>query len=240
MIDLLSAFDLGLSDTEQAALILSLSASARAVLWSLPLAIGLGWLLGSRRFPGHAALNAIVHLPLVLPPVVLGYLLLVTFGRRGPIGGPLYDWFGLRIAFSETAVVIACAVVGFPLMVRAIRQSAEAIDPRYARAARSLGASEIRIFGTVTLPLMAPGILTGITLAFARAVGEFGATITLAGNIPGRTQTLPLALFTVTQSPGGEAAATRLCILSLLLAGGALLASEAISKRMDWRQEVRA
>lgn len=229
----------GLSSAETAALALSLGVSAQAVLWSLPLAVGLGWLLGSRRFPGHAVLNALVHLPLVLPPVVLGYLLLVLLGRNGLVGGPLYDWFGLRVAFTGEAVVIACAVVGFPLMVRAIRQSAEAIDPRYARAARSLGSSESRIFATVTLPLMAPGILTGITLAFARAVGEFGATITLAGNIPGRTQTLPLALFTVTQSPGGEADATRLCILSLVLAGVALLASEAIARRMT-PGEVRA
>jgi molybdate transport system permease protein len=223
----------GLSPMEASALTLSLNASALAVLWSLPLAVGLGWLLGSRRFPGHALLNAVVHLPLVLPPVVLGYLLLVVFGRRGPVGSALEAWFGIRIAFSGAAVVIACAVVGFPLMVRAIRQSAEAIDPRYARAARSLGASELRIFLTVTLPLMAPGILTGITLAFARAVGEFGATITLAGNIPGRTQTLPLALFTVTQSPGGDAEAMRLCLLSLALAGAALLASEAISRRVQ-------
>lgn len=222
----------GLSPMEQDALMLSLSASSKAVLTSLPLAIGLGWLLGTRRFPGHALLNAVVHLPLVLPPVVLGYLMLVLLGRNGPVGGPLYDLFGIRIAFSSQAVVIACAVVGFPLMVRAIRQSAEAIDPRYARAARSLGASEMRIFLSVTLPLMAPGILTGMTLAFARAVGEFGATITLAGNIPGKTQTLPLALFNVTQSPGGDMAALRLCVLSLILAGAALLASEAISRRV--------
>lgn len=221
-----------LSPMETSALLLSLNASAWAVLWSLPLAVGFGWLLGTRRFPGHAALNALVHLPLVLPPVVLGYLLLVLLGRNGVIGGPLNDLLGIRIAFSGQAVVIACAVVGFPLMVRAIRQSAEAIDPRYARAARSLGASELRIFCTVTLPLMAPGILTGTTLAFARAVGEFGATITLAGNIPGRTQTLPLALFTVTQTPGQEAEAMRLCLLSLVLAGAALLVSEALSRRM--------
>lgn len=226
-----------LTATEQQALMLSLSASAWAVLFSLPLAVGLGWLLGSRRFPGHAALNALVHMPLVLPPVVLGYLLLVLLGRNGPIGAPLDALFGIRIAFTPHAVVIACAVVGFPLMVRAIRQSAEAIDPRYARAARSLGASELRIFATVTLPLMAPGILTGITLAFARAVGEFGATITLAGNIPGRTQTLPLALFSVTQSPGGEAAALRLCLLSLALAGAALMASELVARRMTPLQE---
>jgi len=222
----------GLTDMELAALQLSLTASALAVLWSLPLAVGLGWLLGAKRFPGHALLNAVVHLPLVLPPVVLGYLLLILLGRNGPLGGPLYNLFGLRIAFSSEAVVIACAVVGFPLLVRAIRQAVEAIDPRYARAARSLGVSELRVFLGVTLPLMAPGILTGMTLAFARAVGEFGATITLAGNMPGRTQTLPLALFTVTQSPGGDQAALRLCILSLLLAGGALLASEALSRKL--------
>ncbi len=230
---------LGLSEMEQQALMLSLGASSQAVLWSLPLAIGLGWLLGTRRFPGHAALNAVVHLPLVLPPVVLGYLLLVLLGRNGPVGAVLEDWFGLRIAFSRGAVVIACAVVGFPLMVRAIRQSAESIDPRFARAARSLGASELRVFLTVSLPLMASGILTGITLAFARAVGEFGATITLAGNLPGRTQTLPLALFTVTQSPGGDMAALRLCLLSLALAAAALMASELIGRRMT-RWEVRA
>ncbi len=229
----------GLSPTEMSALVLSLRASSLAVLWALPFAIGLGWVLGVKRFPGHGLLNAFVHLPLVLPPVVLGYLLLLLLGRKGLIGGPLYDLLGLRIAFTESAVVIACAVVGFPLMVRAIRQSAEAIDPRLARAARSLGASELRVFFTVTLPLMAPGILTGLTLAFARAVGEFGATITLAGNIPGKTQTLPLALFTVTQSPGGDAAALRLCILSLVLAGGALLASEAIARRTSL-QEVPA
>jgi len=222
----------GLSEMELAALHLSLRASAWAVLWSLPLAIALGWLLGARRFPGHALLNALVHLPLVLPPVVLGYLLLLLLGRNGPIGGPLLAWFGVRIPFSTQAVVIACAVVGFPLLVRAIRQAVEAIDPRYASAARSLGVSEARIFLAVTLPLMAPGILTGMTLAFARAVGEFGATITLAGNLPGRTQTLPLALYTVTQSPGGDMAAMRLCLLSLALAGAALLISETMARRL--------
>ncbi|MEM6679196.1 MAG: molybdate ABC transporter permease subunit [Pseudomonadota bacterium] len=221
-----------LTAMEEEALMLSLRASSLAVLWALPFAIALGWLLGSRRFPGHAMLNAAVHLPLVLPPVVLGYLLLLLLGRNGPIGGLLFEHLGLRIAFSAHAVTIACAVVGFPLLVRAIRQSAEAIDPRYAHAARSLGASEARIFATITLPLLAPGILTGMTLAFARAVGEFGATITLAGNIPGVSQTLPLALFTVSQSPDGDAAALRLCLLSLALAGGALMLSELVSRRI--------
>ncbi|MBN2907825.1 MAG: molybdate ABC transporter permease subunit [Rhodobacteraceae bacterium] len=229
----------GLSPFEAQALGLSLRASVAAVLWSLVPGIALGWLLARRDFPGRALLNAAVHLPLVLPPVVVGYLLLVLFGRNGPLGGPLADLFGVRLAFSQAGVVLACAVVAFPLLVRAIRQSAEAADPRLEAAARSLGASEIRVFVTVTLPLMTPGILAGMTLAFARAVGEFGATITFAANIPGQTQTLPLALFTVTQTPGGEAQAARLCLLSLALAGGALLASEWIARRLNW-QEVRA
>ncbi|WP_287014260.1 molybdate ABC transporter permease subunit [Actibacterium sp.] len=225
---------LGLSVMEWQALMLSLRSATLAVLWSLPLAIGLGWLLARRRFPGHWLLNAVVHLPLVLPPVVLGYLLLVLLGREGVIGAPLHALFGVRLAFSTQAVVIACAVVSFPLLVRAIRQSAESMDHRFEAAARSLGAGELRVFLTVTLPLMSPGILTGLTLGFARAVGEFGATITLAANIPGKTQTLPLALFSVTQSPGGDAAAARLCALSLALAGMALIGSELVSRRMTW------
>ncbi|MBB4020678.1 MULTISPECIES: molybdate ABC transporter permease subunit [Actibacterium] len=225
---------LGLSVMEWQALTLSLRSATLAVLWSLPLAIGLGWLLARRRFPGHWLLNAVVHLPLVLPPVVIGYLLLVLLGREGVIGAPLHALFGVRLAFSTQAVVIACAVVSFPLLVRAIRQSAESMDHRFEAAARSLGAGELRVFLTVTLPLMSPGILTGLTLGFARAVGEFGATITLAANIPGKTQTLPLALFSVTQSPGGDAAAARLCALSLALAGMALIGSELVSRRMTW------
>jgi molybdate transport system permease protein len=225
---------LGLSVMEWQALMLSLRSATLAVLWSLPLAIGLGWLLARRRFPGHWLLNAVVHLPLVLPPVVIGYLLLVLLGREGMIGAPLHALFGVRLAFSTQAVVIACAVVSFPLLVRAIRQSAESMDHRFEAAARSLGAGELRVFLTVTLPLMSPGILTGLTLGFARAVGEFGATITLAANIPGKTQTLPLALFSVTQSPGGDAAAARLCALSLALAGMALIGSELVSRRMTW------
>lgn len=229
---------LSLSPFEMQALLLSLKASSAAVLFSLVPGIALGWLLARRTFPGRALLNAVVHLPLVLPPVVLGYILLVLFSRNGPLGAPLDALFGIRFAFSQAGVVLACAVVSFPLLVRSIRQSAEAADPRLEAAARSLGASELRIFLTVTLPLMAPGIVAGMTLAFARAVGEFGATITFAANIPGQTQTLPLALFTVTQSPGGEDQALRLCILSLGLAGGALLASEWIARRFSW-QEVR-
>lgn len=228
----------GLTDMEWQALALSMRSSAWAVLASLPFALGLGWLLARRRFPGHNLLNAVLHLPLVLPPVVMGYLLLILLGQNGVIGGPLRDFFGVRIAFTTTGVIIACAVVSFPLMLRAIRQSAEAADRRLETAARSLGASELRIFFTVTLPLLSPGILTGMTLAFARAVGEFGATITLAANIPGRTQTLPLALYSVTQIPGSDAAAARLCLLSIVLAGGALLLSEMIARNLNW--EARA
>ena len=223
-----------LSEMEWQALQLSLQSASLATLVSLPPALGFAWLLARRRFPGHGLLNAILHLPLVLPPVVTGYLLLILLGRNGVIGAPLDALFGVRLAFSTSAVVIACAVVSFPLMLRAIRQSAEAIDLRLEKAARSLGASEARIFFTVTLPLLAPGILTGMTLGFARAVGEFGATITLAANIPGRTQTLPLALYSVTQTPGADAAAARLCLLSLLLAGVALIASEAVNRRVRW------
>ena len=223
-----------LSEMEWQALQLSLQSASLATLVSLPPALGFAWLLARRRFPGHGLLNATLHLPLVLPPVVTGYLLLILLGRNGVIGAPLDTLFGVRLAFSTSAVVIACAVVSFPLMLRAIRQSAEAIDLRLEKAARSLGASEARIFFTVTLPLLAPGILTGMTLGFARAVGEFGATITLAANIPGRTQTLPLALYSVTQTPGADAAAARLCLLSLLLAGVALMASEAVNRRVRW------
>ena len=225
---------LALSDMERAALALSLNASALAILASLPLAVACGLLLARRPFFGQSLLNVVVHLPLVLPPVVIGYLLLLVLGRNGPIGG-LLDMIGVRIAFTPRAVVIACAVVAFPLLVRAIRQAFEGIDPRYGAAARSLGASEVRVFATITLPLLAPGILTGMTLGFARAVGEFGATITLAGNIPGLTQTLPLALYTVAQTPGGDAAAARLCLLSIALAGAAILGSEMLARRVHTR-----
>ncbi len=222
---------LGLSPFEVEALALTLRTAILAVALTLPLAVLVGWLLARRRFFGHGFLNAVVHLPLVLPPVVVGYLLLVLLGRNGPIGAPLEDMFGLRLVFSTAGVIVACAVVGFPLFVRAVRQAAEATDDRLEQVARSLGSGDLRVFATVTLPLMAPGVLAGATLAFARAVGEFGATITFAANIPGVTQTLPLALYTVIQSPGGEAAARRLCVLSILLAAAALALSEWLARR---------
>jgi molybdate transport system permease protein len=222
---------LGLGPVEAEALALTLRTATLAVAGALPVAIGVGWLLARRRFPGHSLLNAVVHLPLVLPPVVIGYLLLVLLGRNGPLGAALEDAVGVRLVFSTAGVVVACAVVGLPLFVRAVRQAAEASDPRLEQVARSLGRGELRVFATITLPLMAPGVLAGATLAFARAVGEFGATITFAANIPGVTQTLPLALYTVLQTPGGEAAARRLCVLSILLAGTALALSEWLARR---------
>ncbi|MEO1090519.1 MAG: molybdate ABC transporter permease subunit [Pseudomonadota bacterium] len=221
----------GLSPFEARALALTLQTSTLAVACSLPVAVVVGWLLARRSFVGHGLLNAIVHLPLVLPPVVVGYLLLVLLGRNGPLGSILEEWWGVRLVFSTSGVVVACAVVGFPLFVRAVRHAAEATDRRLEKVAQSLGASDARVFLTITLPLMAPGVLAGATLAFARAVGEFGATITFAANIPGVTQTLPLALYTVVQSPGGEAAAARLCAFSILLAGAALALSEWLARR---------
>jgi molybdate transport system permease protein len=222
---------LGLGPIEAEALALSLETASLAVAMAMPAAILVGWLLARHRFWGHGVLNALVHLPLVLPPVVVGYLLLVILGRNGPLGGVLEDAFGVRLVFATGGVVVACAIVGFPLFVRAVRQAAESADPRLEQVARSLGRSELRVFATITLPLLAPGVLAGATLAFARAVGEFGATITFAANIPGVTQTLPLALYTVLQTPGGEAAARRLCLLSLLLAGAALALSEWLARR---------
>lgn len=226
-----TAASLGLTAFEIQAIQLSLEIGTVAVIGSLPIGIAAAWLLARKAFPGRALLNVAVHLPLVLPPVVVGYLLLVLLGRQGALGGPLEAWFGVRLPFTKAGAAIACAVVAFPLLVRAIRLSIEASDQRLEAAARTLGASEVRVFLTVTLPLMVPGILTGATLAFARALSEFGATITFAANIPGQTQTLPLALFTVTQSPGGEAAAARLCLLSIVLAVGAIGVSEWLSRR---------
>lgn len=221
-----------LSQFEQEALALSLRVASIAVLSSLPIGIAIAFILARFRFPGHGLLNAVVHMPLVLPPVVVGYLLLVLLGRNGPLGSLIEDVFGVRLAFSTSGAVIACAVVSFPLLVRSVRLSIEAIDTRLESAARTLGANETRVFLTITLPMMVPGILTGSLLAFARALSEFGATITFAANVPGETQTLPLALYTVLQSPGGDAAAFRLCVLSILLAVAAIATSEWLSQRL--------
>jgi molybdate transport system permease protein len=193
------------------------------------------WLLARREFPGKTIVNGLVHLPLILPPVVVGYLLLVVLGRRGPLGAWLYDVFGITLAFTWKGAAIASAVMAFPLMVRAIRLSLESVDRRLEHAARTLGASPLRVFLTVTLPLTLPGILTGVVLGFARSMGEFGATITFVSNIPGETRTLPLALYSLVQTPGGGEGAMRLVIISVVLAMAALVASEVLTRRISAR-----
>jgi molybdate transport system permease protein len=219
-----------LAPEELDALRLSLRVSAWAVAGSLPLAILTALLLARGRFPGKTLLDALVHLPLVLPPVVTGYLLLVLFGRRGPVGGFLEEAFGIVLAFRWTGAAVAAAVMGFPLMVRAIRLSIEAVDPRLEAAAATLGASRLMIFLTVTLPLTLPGILAGAVLGFGKSLGEFGATVTFVSNIPGETQTLPLAIYALTQVPGGDSGAFRLTLLAVALAVAALVASELLAR----------
>jgi len=224
-----------LTPLETEALVLSLRVSIWAVLASLPLGVGVAWVLARLRFPGKLFVDGLIHLPLVLPPVVTGYLLLVALGRRGVIGGWLYDALGVSFAFDWKGAAVAAAVVSFPLMVRAVRLSIEGVDRGLEAAARTLGAGPFRVFFTVTLPLILPGIFTGAILAFARSLGEFGATITFVSNIPGQTQTLPLALYNLTQVPGGEAAAFRLCVVSVVVAMAALIASDVVAKRVERR-----
>ncbi|SLN48364.1 Molybdenum transport system permease protein ModB [Roseovarius litorisediminis] len=219
---------------EWAALALSLKVSVWAVLLSLPLALAVAWLLARREFRGKALLSALVHLPLVLPPVVTGYLLLIVFGRNGAVGGFLAD-LGIVLAFRWTGAALAAAIMGFPLMVRAIRLAIEAVDPKLEQAAATLGAGRVAGFILVTLPLIAPGILAGAVLGFAKAMGEFGATITFVANIPGQTQTLPSAIYAFLQVPGGEASALRLVGLSLVVALGAVLVSEWLARKVAER-----
>jgi len=213
------------------ALILSARVAGIATLASLPIALAVAWLLARGRFRGKALLDGLVALPLVLPPIVTGYVLLLLFGRHGPAGRILDAWFGVTIAFTWKAAALAAAVVSFPLAVRAIRDAIEAVDPRLEAAARSLGASPPAAFLTVTLPLSASGIISGAVLSFARGVGEFGATIAVAGNIPGETRTLPLAIFTRISTPGGEASALRLAAIAAALGLAAILASGWLSQR---------
>ncbi len=224
-----------LTPEEWAAVALSLKVSAWATVLSLPFALAVAWALARRRFPGWTLFNALVHLPLVLPPVVTGYVLLLTFGRNGPAGQVLEQVFGLTLAFRWTGAVLAAAVMAFPLMVRAIRLGFEAVDRDLEEAAGTLGAPPPLVFLTVTLPLMAPAILAGAVLAFAKAMGEFGATITFVANIPGQTQTLPTAIYSLLQVPGQDGAVLRLASLSLILALGALVASEALARRLARR-----
>lgn len=213
---------------------LSLAVASRSVLVSLPFAIFVAWVLARRRLKGQLLLDAIVHLPLVLPPVVVGYLLLLLFGTRGPIGSWLYDTFGVQLVFSSAGAALATAVMSFPLMVRAIRISAESMDPGLEDAARTLGAGPWDRFFTITLPLMLPGILAGAVTAFAAGLGEFGAVITFVSNIPGETRTLPLALYTALQTPDGDALAARLATISFSLGLLGLLASELIARKLRW------
>jgi len=226
---------LRLQPAEAAALQLSLKVAITAVLFSLPLGIAVAYALARGRFWGLSILNAFIHLPLVLPPVVTGYLLLLTFGRRGPVGAFLYEWFGFTFSFRWTGAALAAGVMAFPLMVRAIRLSIEAVDRRLEAAAGTLGASPAVVFLTITLPLSLPGILAGAILAFAKAIGEFGATITFVSNIPGETQTLPSAIYTFTQVPGGDEGAMRLVLIAILVSVVALLASEYMARRLDRR-----
>ncbi|WP_255210755.1 molybdate ABC transporter permease subunit [Methylogaea oryzae] len=200
-----------LTPEEQSALLLSVKVSVCSVAATLPLAVALAWLLARRAFPGKALLEALLHLPLVLPPVVVGYVLLLTFGRNGWLGVRLFDWFGVTVAFTWKGAAIAAGVMGFPLMVQAIRLSMAAIEPRLEQAASTLGSGPWRVFFTVTLPLSLPGIIAGTVLGFARGLGEFGATITFVGNILGETRTLPLAFFTLTQTPGATTPPTGWC-----------------------------
>ena len=226
---------LRLSPEEWTAVRLSVRVSIWATLVSLPAGILVAWLLARRDFPGKPLLNGIVHLPLILPPVVTGYLLLLTMGRRGPIGSFLDQHFGIVFAFRWTGAALACAIMAFPLMVRAIRLAIEAVDPRLEAAAETLGANRVWTFAVVTLPLILPGILAGAILGFAKAMGEFGATITFVSNIPGETQTIPTAIYTYLQVPGGGAGALRLTLVSIAIAMTALLASEFVARRVARR-----
>lgn len=224
-----------LSPEETTAMLLSLKVAATAVAFSLPLGIAIAYILSRRDFWGKTLLNGAVHLPLILPPVVTGYLLLLTFGRKGTVGAFLDQWFGLVFSFRWTGAALAAAVMGFPLLVRSIRLSLDAVDRRLETAASTLGANPARVFTTVTLPLILPGVAAGAVLAFAKAMGEFGATITFVSNIPGETQTLASAIYTYTQVPGGEIAAMRLTLVSIGISFAALIASEVLSRRMAAR-----
>jgi molybdate transport system permease protein len=221
-----------LNGAELEALWLSLIVATRSVAFSLPLAVLVSWVLARGRFPGKTLVDGLVHLPLVLPPVVVGYLLLLGFGTRGPIGHYLYEDFGIRLAFTSWGASLATAVMSFPLMVRAIRLALETIDRGLEDAAATLGAGAFDRFVSITFPLILPGVLAGAVVAFAASLGEFGAVITFASNIPGETQTLPLAIYQAIQTPNGDAVAARLALLSIVLAFSGLLISEMLARRI--------
>lgn len=219
-----------LTEPEWQAVLLSLQVAIVAVIVSLPFGVLVAWLLVRCQFVGKSLLDGLVHLPLVLPPVVVGYMLLITMGRRGFIGEWLYRWFDISFAFNWRGAVLASMVMSFPLLVRAIRLALEGVDLRLEAAARTLGAGCWRVFFTITLPLILPGLIAGVVLAFARSLGEFGATITFVANIPGQTRTIPSAMYTLIQTPGGESAAVRLCVIAIVLALLSLLISEWLAR----------
>ena len=225
-----------LTPDELGIILLSLRVAVTSVVFSLPLAILIAYVLARFTFPGKTLFDAIIHLPLVLPPVVVGFALLVLFGKHGPVGAVLDQWFGIVFAFRWTGAALASAIMGFPLMVRAIRLSIAGIDRRLEVAARTLGGSRAWVFASITLPLALPGIITGTLLSFARGLGEFGATITFVSNIPGETQTLPLAIYTYTQVPGGDAGALRLSLIAVVLSIVALATSEWLTRRAERAQ----
>ena len=224
-----------ITPTEWTAILLSIKVATVATLVATPLGIALAYLLARRDFWGKSLLDAAVHLPLVLPPVVTGYLLLLAFGRRGPIGAFLADYFGIVLAFRWTGAALACGVMSFPLLVRPIRLSIEAVDQRLEQASATLGAAPWQVFATVTLPLALPGILAGMVLGFAKAIGEFGATITFVSNIPGETQTISSAIYSLIQTPDGDTAALRLVVISIVIATSALIGSEWFARRATQR-----
>ncbi len=225
------------TSAEVTAIELSLKVALICTIVVLPIAIFIGWFLARKQFHGKAFVEGFLHLPLVLPPVTTGYILLVLFGTNGWLGGFLYDNFGIRIAFSFHAAIIAAIVVSFPLVTRSIRLSIELVDKNFEEAAKTLGASNLRIFFTITLPLALPGVISGAILAFARSLGEFGATISFAGNISGETQTLPLAIFSAMQVPGQESSTLRLVIVSVILSLAAMIGAEYLNKRILKRKQ---
>ncbi|TPJ15895.1 molybdate ABC transporter permease subunit [Mesorhizobium sp. B2-7-3] len=229
---------LDLTPDEWNAVRLSIKVATVAMLASLPPGIAIALLLARGQFWGKTLLNGVVHLPLILPPVVTGYLLLLTFGKRGPAGAFLAEQFGIVFSFRWTGAALACGVMGFPLMVRAIRLSIEAVDRKMEAAAGTLGANPLWVFGTITLPLILPGLIAGAILSFAKAMGEFGATITFVSNIPGETQTLPSAIYTFTQVPGGDEGALRLTLISIIISMAALVASEVLARRVGRRMDI--
>ena len=224
-----------LTPDEWTAVVLSLRIAVVATVVALPFAVAIAWVLARKNFWGKALLDGIVHLPLVLPPVVTGYLLLIWFGRRGVIGAFLADTFGIVFSFRWTGAALACGVMGFPLLVRAIRLSFEAVDAKLEDAAWTLGANRLLVFATVTLPLALPGVIAGMVLCFAKALGEFGATITFVSNIPGETQTISAAIYTYTQIPNADAAAARLVMVAIVISLAALVVSEWLARRAGTR-----